>query len=234
MGRRENEPLVPDHSLRGRIYTRIRDDILDGRFQIGEGLVELKLAEEFGVSRTPIREALLQLEQEGLVRYETHRGSVVLGISDQDVMDIYAIRRLIEGLAAYLAAQRATPEDRKALTETVDLMEFYTERDDVDRVTELDARFHSQILEAAQSRPLSRALGGFMHYIQRARTKSLRTPGRPRKSLGEHRGIVNAIVKGKPKRAQALMNQHVGNVNLLQFEQAPAGEKEVPEAVDPK
>lgn len=206
---------APDYSLRGRIYTEIRDKIIAGEYKTGDNLVELKLAEEYGVSRTPIREALLQLEQEGLVRYEPNRGVVVLGISNQDIQDIYVIRRLIEGVAAYWAASRATPEELESIAEVVDLIEFYTGKGDVERITELDARLHNLILEASKSRPLKQAMGGFMHYIQRARSKSLKVPGRLEKSLQEHKAILAALLARDPEKAQEAMNQHVANVNYL-------------------
>ena len=206
---------APDYSLRGRIYTEIRDKIITGEYKAGDNLVELKLAEEFGVSRTPIREALLQLEQEGLVSYEPNRGVVVLGISNQDIQDIYVIRRLIEGVAAYWAASRATPEELESIAEVVDLIEFYTGKEDVEQVTALDTRLHSLILEASKSRPLKQALGSFMHYIQRARTKSLKVPGRPEESLKEHKAILAALLARDPEKAQEAMNQHVANVNYL-------------------
>ncbi|MFY9417076.1 MAG: GntR family transcriptional regulator [bacterium] len=204
---------VPDYSLRGRIYTEIRDKIIAGEYKTGDNLVELKLAEEYGVSRTPIREALLQLEQEGLVRYEPNRGVVVLGISNQDIQDIYVIRRLIEGVAAYWAASRATPEELESIAEVVDLIEFYTGKGDIEHITELDVKFHNLILEASKSRPLKQALGSFMHYIQRARTKSLKVPGRPEESLKEHKAILAALQARDPEKAQEAMTQHVASVN---------------------
>lgn len=175
--------------------------------------MELKLAEEYGVSRTPIREALLQLESEGLVKYEPNRGIIVLGISQQDIQDIYAIRRLIEGLAAFWAASRITPEEIEKIAETIDMIEFYTGKGDVEQVTNLDATLHYQILEASKSRPLKQALGCFNHHVQQARTVSLKKPGRLEESLQEHKAILHALKERNPEQAQKAMNTHVANVN---------------------
>ena len=204
-----------DNSLRGRIYDQVRYDIINGRYQRGDNLVELKLAEEYGVSRTPIREALLQLEQEGLVSYEPNRGIIVQGISDQDIEDIYTIRKLIEGLAAYWAASRITPEEIKQMQEVIDLMEFYTGKNDVEKVTKLDAQLHNLILQASKSKPLQQALGSFMHYIQRARTFSLQTPGRPAQSFAEHKDILAALEAKDPEKARRAMNRHVASVKIF-------------------
>lgn len=94
------------NSLHSRVYNRIRNDILNGVYEPGESLVELKLSEELGVSRTPVREALRQLELEGLVQSVPNKGATVRGVTEQDIQDIYTIRMLIEGLAARWAAEK--------------------------------------------------------------------------------------------------------------------------------
>jgi DNA-binding GntR family transcriptional regulator len=203
------------YSLRSKIYATIRDDIIDGRYTAGENLVELKLAEEYGVSRTPIREALLQLEREGLVEYKPNRGIVVIGISRQDIQDIYTIRELIEGLAAFWAAERATPQELKQLNETVDMIEFYTSKGDLEQITILDTMFHNQILDASKSRPLKQALGCFNYHVQQARLASLQREGRIEKSFGEHAMILEALKKRDPVGARKAMNNHISNVNYI-------------------
>jgi DNA-binding GntR family transcriptional regulator len=108
-----------------------RDGIAEGRYQTGDFLVEMKIADELGVSRTPVREALKQLELEELVSSHPNRGVVVKGLSTEDLQDVSTIRHLLEGQAAYWAAERVTEEQLKALKETVELMEFYTAKNDV-------------------------------------------------------------------------------------------------------
>ena len=115
-------------SLTARVYEHIREDIIEGRYANGAYLVETKLAEELDVSRTPIREALKQLELEDLVVSMPNRGVMVQGMSSQDIDDIFTVRHLLEGQAAYWAAERIDAGNLARLTEIIELMEMYTAR----------------------------------------------------------------------------------------------------------
>lgn len=117
---------------KNQIYEKIRQDILDDKYTRGQSLVEQKLAKEFGVSRTPIREVLRQLELDGLVESIPNRGVFVVGITHEDINHIYAIRQRIEGLAALWAAEKMTSEELKQMENIYNLMEFYTAKEDVD------------------------------------------------------------------------------------------------------
>ncbi|HHV79905.1 MAG TPA: GntR family transcriptional regulator [Firmicutes bacterium] len=197
------------YSLRGKIFRQIRQDIISGKYKSGDTLVETKLAEEFGVSRTPIREAIRQLERDGLVQYVPNKGAVVESITPQDVGDIYMVRRMIEGLSARWAAERISDEMLDDLKELVELMEFYTERGDVEQITKLDTMFHQKILEASNSRPLQRMLSTFIDYVQLARSESLRVPGRLQKTMQEHRRVYEAIAKRDPMEAEKALTDHI-------------------------
>jgi len=150
-------------SLKSQVLARLREAIVSGRYQPGEVLLAARVAEELGVSRTPVREALQALEAEGLVRTLPNRGVVVEGITPSEVDDIFTIRSVLEALAARWAAQHMTDQELAELGEIVDLMEFYTARQDVEQVTRLDARFHQLIVNASRSRPLKLALGGAVY-----------------------------------------------------------------------
>ena len=104
-----------DRSLRIRVFNAIENAILDGEYKDGDSLNELRLSKELGVSRTPVREALMQLELEGLVRNIPNKGAVVVGVTEQDTHDIYEIRIRIEGLAARLCAENITDDELHAL-----------------------------------------------------------------------------------------------------------------------
>lgn len=117
-------------SLTARVYEHIREDIIEGRYANGAYLVETKLAEELDVSRTPIREALKQLELEDLVVSIPNRGVMVQGMSSHDIDDIFTVRYLLEGQAAYWAAERIDEANLARLTEIVELMEMYTRKND--------------------------------------------------------------------------------------------------------
>lgn len=200
-------------SLTAKVYEHIRNGILDGSYKDGDFLVETRLAEELQVSRTPIREALKQLELEGLAMSMPNRGVVVQAISQNDIDDMYNIRQILEGLAAYWAAQRRTKEQLEALSEKVDLMDFYTGRGGASQLSRLDNEFHELIYKACDSRMLSHILASLHQNTRRARTSSLTIPSRPNDSLKEHRAIFAAIEAGDPQAAKEAMENHVKNAH---------------------
>lgn len=212
---RENE----DSSLRAKVFNQIQNDILDGKYKPGESLIETRLSYQLGVSRTPIREAIKQLELEGLVRTIPNKGAIVTGITVQDIDDIYTIRRMVEGLAARWAAEKITQEELEDLNEAVDLEEFYTKRSNVAHLLELDSRFHDIIYKASKSRPLMRVLKSFHHYVQRARNASLKSPGRAQKVLEEHKAILQAIMNKDPGKAERLTVEHIRKASLSLIKQ---------------
>ena len=118
-----------EQSLRGRVFQRIREDILTGVYQDGEELREITLGEKLGVSRTPVREALRQLELEGLVAIVPNKGAYVTAITQKDVKDIYKIRSLLEGLCAKWATRNITERQIEELEEIIYLSEFHLHRD---------------------------------------------------------------------------------------------------------
>jgi DNA-binding GntR family transcriptional regulator len=199
------------YSLRERIFNQIREDIINGKYKPGDSLIELKLAEELGVSRTPVREAIRQLELEGLVSSIPNKGVIVEGISKQDMNDIYEIRESLEGLAARWAIRRIEKESLKELEDIYELMEFYTEKGDLDHVGELNSRFHEVIFEATKSAPLKQVLSDFQFYIENVRLASLKSPGRAQESLKEHRAILEAFKKGDLEEGERALVQHVRN-----------------------
>ena len=113
-----------EHSLGGRVFQRIREDILKGKYKQNDELKEATLGKELGVSRTPVREALRQLELEGLVSIVPNRGAYVNGISKKDIWDIYYMRSTLEGLCARWAVENITEEQIDRLEETILLSEF--------------------------------------------------------------------------------------------------------------
>ncbi len=204
-------------SLHSRVYNQIRNDILNGVYEPGESLVETKLSEELGVSRTPVREALRQLELEGLVQSVPNKGVTVKGVSQQDIQDIYTIRMLIEGLAARWAAEKIAPHELEELKEAVDLEEFYTKKNDYEHLLQFDTRFHDIIFRASKSMPLTHTLSTFHNYVQKARKVSMSSPKRAEEVLQEHKAILQAIVDKDADKAEQLTTQHVRNAsqNLL-------------------
>ena len=200
-----------EYNSRQQIFEKIRQDIMDGKYKKGDTLIEQKLAEEFGVSRTPVREAMRQLEFDGLVKSIPNRGVFVNGITHQDIEDIYQIRQRIEGLAAVWAVQKMTEDEMEELQNIYDLMEFYTEKGNIDKVAELNTYFHEVIFKAAKSKFLKKTLINFQAYIQWARYASIKIEGRAQVALREHKSIVEAFRKKDEFLAERLIMEHVGN-----------------------
>ena len=196
-------------SLSEKVYSILRDGIAEGRYQTGECLVEMKIAEELGVSRTPVREALKQLELEDLVASHPNRGVVVKAFTNGDLQDVSTIRHLLEGQAAYWAAERVNQQQLDELREVVDLMEFYTGKNDVSHLVQLDTRFHELIYEASGSRTIRHILASLHHNIRKARQSSLNMPDRAVCSLAEHIQIFQAIERRDAPAAKQQMESHV-------------------------
>lgn len=198
-------------SLREQVFKAIENAVLNGEYKDGDSLNELKISKELGVSRTPVREALMQLELEGLVRNIPNKGAVAVGVTEKDIEDIYAVRIIIEGLAARLCAENISENELKRLGEIVDLQEFYLSKGDYERIWSLDGEFHGIIYAASQNRPLCFMLSIFHNYIKRARDISVNVEGRAEKTAAEHRAILNAVEKGDGELAERLTAEHIVN-----------------------
>ena len=199
------------YSLRGRVFQKLREDILNGKYKEHEELKEVAIGEELGVSRTPVREAFRQLELEGLIRIVPNKGAYVTGITAKDVKDIYMIRSLLEGLCARLATEKISKEQMEEMEENIYLAAFHEEKGHMDQMAELDNRFHDILYEACDSKLLEHTLRDFHRYVLRVRQKTLSTNTRGRASNDEHRQIMEAIKAGDAELAEKLANQHMIN-----------------------
>ena len=197
-------------SLADQIFERLENDIIQGVYPRGEILTELRLAEELGVSRTPIREALRRLEQERLIE-SAGKGSVVLGITETDLLDIMTIRERVEGVAAYYAAQNITPEGIKEMSDIVDLQEFYFARKDAAHLHQVDDRFHDAICQLSNRNVLIDTLLPLLRKTRRYRKLSLENWDRTSNTKQEHYAIYQAIVSGNAPLAEELTAKHLSN-----------------------
>lgn len=196
-------------SLTTVIFEKIRDDILNGKYKKGEKIVEAKLADEFNVSRTPVREALKQLELDDLVENIPNRGVVVKGISKQDIIDIFTIRLAIEGIAIEWAIERMDEEDLQKIKEIYELMEFYTFKKDIEKFAELNTKFHEAIYRATKSRYLENVLKNYQVFMKVVRYQSLEKPGRLETALLEHKRILDALQIKDIENAKQVVLEHV-------------------------
>lgn len=203
--------VTDKYSLRGRVFNKIREDILSGKYNQNEELKENMIGSELGVSRTPVREALRQLELEGLVNIVPNKGAYVNGISEKDIHDIYIIRSYLEGLCARWACEHITQEQIDELEEIVYLSEFHAKKDHHEQIVELDNKFHQLIYEASNSKILDHVLTDFHHYVQRIRKITLASETRAVNSNKEHTAILEAIKLRDGEKAENLAHEHIMN-----------------------
>lgn len=195
-------------SLADKIFEKLEDDIIHGVYPRGEVLTELKLVEQLGVSRTPIREALRRLEQERLIE-ETSKGSMVLGITADDLLDIMNIREHIEGLAAYYACINMTAEGLQELDHIMDLQDFYFSKWDVDHLRQADDMFHDAICELSQRNVIRDTLVPLHRKTRRYRKAAMQNKERAVVSLREHHAILDALKEGNPNKVKEMMDAHI-------------------------
>ena len=200
-------------SLADQVFDQLETDVLTGKYQRGEILTESKLSAQMGVSRTPIREALRRLEQEHLIE-ESGKGSIVLGITEKDVEDIFLIRKNIECLAASMAAQNRTNEQLKELLHAVELQEFYYQKHDADRIKYMDNQFHNLIYKSSGSSVFFDVLVPLHKKVQKFRKASVESKSRAESSVNEHKAIYEAVKNGDAAKAGELMEKHIDNAYM--------------------
>lgn len=195
-------------SLADQVFDKLENDIVMGIYARGDILTELKLVEKLGVSRTPIREALRRLEQERLIE-DTGKGSVVLGITEDDLIDIMEIRQHVEPLASYYAAKNITQEHLDELKHVVELQEFYCAKSDLEHLNQMDAKFHHVICIASGRNVIRDTLIPLHRKTTRFRRAALAKEERVINMVKEHRQIYDAIAAHNPEKAAELTAQHI-------------------------
>lgn len=197
-------------SLAEQVFERLENDILTGKYQRGEILTELKLVADLGVSRTPVREALHRLEQEHIIEI-TPKGILILGVTEQDLKDIFAIRLRIEGMASYYAAENMTEEQLAELKETLELQEFYVTKQDPERIKKMDSKFHQLIYRYCGSAVLNDTLLPLHKKVQKYRRASVEDNARAQQSAREHRAIFEAMEARNAALAEKYTTEHIAN-----------------------
>ncbi len=197
-------------SLADQVFERLESEILSGKYRAGELLTELRLTEDLGVSRTPVREALRRLEQERLIELST-RGIVVLGVTERDIEDIFTVRLGVEGLAAARAAEARGGDYLVEMREAIELQEYYVGRHDADHIKYMDNRFHELVYHASGSTVLRDVLLPLHKKTQKYRKVSVQNESRAEQSLAEHRAVYEAIAAGDAAAAEVAMTAHVQN-----------------------
>jgi DNA-binding GntR family transcriptional regulator len=195
-----------------RAEDSLREQIVSGRLQPNERLVESDLARSMGVSRTIIRSALVRLEHEGLVEHERHRGARVRLVSQEEAVEILEARAVLEGLVARLAAERATPDDVADLKTILAEMQRLREADDLLAVSDENAQLHRRLLKISGHETAARLIGALNSQMVRFQYRTILLPGRSERSFAEHAELVAAVAAGDGERAEAAMRTHLSNV----------------------
>jgi DNA-binding GntR family transcriptional regulator len=201
----------PSRTNAAAAYEALRAEIVDGRLQPGQRLRTAALAERLGFSRTPIREALVLLEGEGLVKLEPRRGAVVRAFAGEDLMDLYEVRALLEAHAARRAAEHIGPADLQRLHELVALGEGRrtATRDDAEAQIGWNVEFHRVVCRAADSPRLLEALRAVAGIPLAFRTATWLDDAQRARSLASHREVADALSAGSAERAEAAMRMHL-------------------------
>lgn len=194
------------------VYEEIREAIIDLRLRPGEPLREAAIAEQLGVSKTPIREALGRLEQEGLVQTASFKGAVVSDYSPRDLEEIYQLRELLEGAAARAAAEGASDEVRTQLRELVEQSRAVRDAGEMSELAALLGRFDLLVYEQVANRRIRALIDTLRAHLTRIGNLTEAIPGRMSSSVEEHAAIVEAIVGGDAAEAERQMRVHIASV----------------------
>ncbi|EPD57727.1 GntR family transcriptional regulator [Streptomyces sp. HGB0020] len=197
--------IEPLGAIRERVLAGLRQEIISGTLRPGDRLVERELADRFGVSRVPVREAVRALVTEGFVHFETPRRALVRRLTRDDVRELFELREALEVYAAGLAAARATPEDLAETEKLLASAAAATEAGDAEAITDINSRLHDRIMAMAGNGLLTEALEPV---AGRLRWMTRRNEEWPH-LLVEHRELYEAIASGDPERARAQALVHV-------------------------
>ncbi|MGE5380198.1 MAG: GntR family transcriptional regulator [Methylocystaceae bacterium] len=197
--------------LREVVFETLREAIISGILKPGERMMEIQLAEELGVSRTPVREAIRKLELEGFVVMIPRKGAYVSDISFKDINDIFEIRGSLEMLAAGLACERITDDELEKLEWLLVQKWECIEKNDLETMVENDTLFHEALYRASRNDRMWQIVSNLREQIQRFRTTSLGSPGRMKEAWEEHKDLVEAISDRNISLAQELAARHIDN-----------------------
>jgi len=209
-----NLPRVQPRILRQEVLTALRAAILSNEIKSGSRLLEAEVAAQMGVSRAPVREAIRQLEQEGLVEFFPHRGTLVVGVPEAEIDAIYEMRAVIEGRAMAAAARSATEADVEQLAALIEDMRTALQAHDIEEIADIDLRFHGLIVEVSGFTLLRRTWSSLDGLVRLRSYQALGLPGRAAKyfletGITSHTILIDALRSRDPERSAEAGRQHV-------------------------
>lgn len=202
MGKLSPVQLDTYEPLREVVSEALRDAIRKGILKPGERLMEIQLSEDLGVSRTPIREAIRKLDQEGYIVMMPRRGAYVASITIRDINEIFEIRRALESLSSSLAAERISADELETLQRLLVEIGRYIKLENMEKIVETDIKFHDLLYQASRNERLVGIISNLREQLTRFRTFSMSYPGRLEETLKEHKAMVDAIAKGDAEKAK--------------------------------
>jgi len=219
------EKIVPAQ-LERRVYETLRNEILSGALAPGDQLVEARIAEELGVSKTPVREALIRLQRDALVEIEPYRGARVIEPSDRDVVEISELRRLIESAVVRDLAERRPADVIAALERSIAESKRALAAGERERFLARLQEFSDILADACENTRMVKVLTDLRSVLQVIGGSSLRAPGREERSIAEHEAILEAIKVGDPDAAAGAEEAHIRSIerDSLEFESEPLSE----------
>ena len=197
--------------LRDVVFNTLREAILKGELKPGERLMELQLAAKLGVSRTPIREAIRMLEQEGLAVTIPRKGAEVAKMTEKDMEDVLQIRDALDELAASIACEQMTKEQLDTLTETMHEFEESTKSKDLKKIAAADVQFHDIIYQATGNPKLVNMLNNLREQMYRYRVEYLKNPEVYPQLIAEHEELITKITHHEKQEATKIMCRHIDN-----------------------
>ncbi|RBM14761.1 GntR family transcriptional regulator [Prauserella sp. PE36] len=218
-----NEKTAARTRVADAVYERLREMIFTGELSPGARLSVPALAESLDVSRSPVRDAVLRLVQERLASEEPRRGAIVASVGLAELVSIYEIREVLEGLAARLAVENAGRKLVRALKEALDEHEAATRTADLAASTEADLRFHRLIREAAGNPEVIRLLDDVQTQVRLAMRTTTVTAG-PRQAIDDHRAILTAIESGDAVAAEQAARAHIFRLRSVLLRQLEGSE----------
>ncbi|MBQ9708649.1 MAG: GntR family transcriptional regulator [Firmicutes bacterium] len=201
--------------LREMVYEELKMQILTGAIVPGTRMMEVELAENMGVSRTPIREAIRKLEKEGLVTIRPRRGAYASSISTDDMLEILEVRQHMEGLAAYFAASRMTPDELDGLKKLAEKYNTAVEAGDMEGMIEYDTKFHRAIADSCNNKILLQMIEQLQEMVLRFRYIYYDTFRRAENMPVEHQAIMDAIARGDEDAAREAADVHIDRLKMM-------------------
>jgi DNA-binding GntR family transcriptional regulator len=205
-------------SLREQIYKKIRDDITFGKLSPSERLVEARLVHDFKVSRSPIREALRQLESEGLITFERNRGITITKLSIKQVDEIYSLRWLLESYATRLTAERCEKKDIPYLRDLQEKLSIAAKNMDLRDWLHNNSLFHNFLINHSDNSNLIQVLGNLKRRVYRYHYITVSIPGHFETYLGHHAGMLQGCEKKDGKMAEKYMKLHLQTIKDVLIE----------------